>query len=276
MRCKNCGWPNKPGATNCSKCGSPLEEASSPVRNQAPAQGYPGAPSGAKSDSPVGGTVFEGDAFPSAGPARQAPAGAANTPAGHQGNATAPLSAQPGTPTGHQKVCPKCGYPLRPDADKCPNCKFQITTPKPVEDVKRPATGAATAPGMSRRPTVVGNQSGFAEQPRPMRGTVNPYLAGFQPEFTLTPVARDTEIVKPEPQSYTGDSVVLNRDNTDPSNPSITSREQAVITRKGDKWFIVDHSTLKTTFVQASGEIELHPGDQILLGNRLFIFGEKE
>ncbi len=25
MRCKNCGWPNKPEVTTCSKCGSPLE-----------------------------------------------------------------------------------------------------------------------------------------------------------------------------------------------------------------------------------------------------------
>ncbi|MDO4319410.1 MAG: zinc-ribbon domain-containing protein [Bacteroidales bacterium] len=269
MRCKNCGWPNKPGATNCSKCGSPLEEAAAPVRNQTPPP-IPGAAAGA----PVGGTVFEGDAFPGAAPGRQA---AGNGFAeNHPGNVTAPLSG-PATSGARQKVCPKCGYPLRPDADKCPNCKFQVSAPKPAPEVNRPAAGgAATAPGMSRRPTVVGNQTGFAEQPRAMRGTVNPYLAGFQPEFTLTPVARDTEIVKPEPQSYTGDSVVLNRDNTDPANPSITSREQAVITRKGDKWYITDRSSLKTTFVQASGEIELHPGDQILLGNRLFVFGEKE
>lgn len=109
-----------------------------------------------------------------------------------------------------------------------------------------------------------------------MRGTVNPYLSGFQPEFTLTPLARETEVVKPEPQSYTGDSVVLNRDNTEPNNPSITSREQAVITRKGDKWVIQDRSSLGTTFVQATGEIELKPGDRILLGNRIFVFGEKE
>lgn len=268
MRCKNCGWPNKPGATNCSKCGSPLEETSAPVRTPAPAGNPAGAPG-----APVGGTVFEGDAFPGAGAPRNV--GARPEPAGNTaGNPTAPLGTSSEATPGRQKVCPKCGYPLRPDADKCPNCKFQIAAPKPVEDVKRPA--APSAPGLSRRPTVVGNQTGFPEQPRAMRGTVNPYLAGFQPEFTLTPVARDTEVVKPEAHSYTGDSVVLNRDNTDPSNPSITSREQAVITRKGDKWYITDRSTLKTTFVQASGEIELHPGDQILLGNRLFIFGENE
>ena len=32
MRCKNCGWPNKPDATVCSKCGSPLENAQSGER----------------------------------------------------------------------------------------------------------------------------------------------------------------------------------------------------------------------------------------------------
>lgn len=29
MRCKNCGWPNKPDATTCSKCATPLESMES-------------------------------------------------------------------------------------------------------------------------------------------------------------------------------------------------------------------------------------------------------
>lgn len=29
MRCKNCGWPNRPGVSICQKCGSPLDSDSS-------------------------------------------------------------------------------------------------------------------------------------------------------------------------------------------------------------------------------------------------------
>ena len=28
MRCKNCGWPNRPGVTICQKCGTPLDSES--------------------------------------------------------------------------------------------------------------------------------------------------------------------------------------------------------------------------------------------------------
>ena len=65
---------------------------------------------------------------------------------------------------------------------------------------------------------------------------------------------------------------MLNRNNTEVNNPSITSRQQALITRVDGHWFIEDKSEQKTTFVQAAHKIELHDGDLILLGNRLFEF----
>jgi pSer/pThr/pTyr-binding forkhead associated (FHA) protein len=77
-----------------------------------------------------------------------------------------------------------------------------------------------------------------------------------------------------EEQEYEGSEVVLKRDNTDANNPSITSRQQAVITHKDGVWYIEDKSEQKTTFVQASRKVELHDGDLILLGNRLFEFHE--
>ncbi len=55
---------------------------------------------------------------------------------------------------------------------------------------------------------------------------------------------------------------------------SITSRIQAVISRKDDRWFIEDKSEQKTTFVQANIPQPLKDGDIILLGNRLFVFHE--
>lgn len=36
MRCKNCGWPNRPGETTCQKCHAPLEDE----RNYEESNGY--------------------------------------------------------------------------------------------------------------------------------------------------------------------------------------------------------------------------------------------
>ena len=81
MRCKNCGWPNKPEATTCSKCGTALETLESVGH-------YTDSDKGLKQ------TVSEQEVF---------------------GN----RAAQP-------NICPKCSYPLRPGATKCPNCQTDL------------------------------------------------------------------------------------------------------------------------------------------------------
>lgn len=218
MRCKNCGWPNRPEETTCSKCGTPLEPSSSPVAT-------PDATSPNQ-------TVRELDVF---------------------GGASQP------------NICPKCGYPLRPGLQKCPNCNSELQGG--VSNT--PFTPVQSQPRQIRRPTVIGTPN--------IHGTVNVWTEGaigVTPSFILSPVKRNGERKQPDEIELEGDNVVLNRDNTDPGNLSITSRAQAIITRKDDKWFIEDRSEQKTTFVQASTPHELHEGDIILLGNRLFIFHE--
>lgn len=108
------------------------------------------------------------------------------------------------------------------------------------------------------------------------RGTVNPYMMNLEmePTFVLKPLKRMNERHELEEQEYEGSEVLLNRANTEENNPSITSREQAVVTRVDGHWYIEDRSEQKTTFVQAAKKIELHDGDIILLGNRLFEFHE--
>ena len=78
-----------------------------------------------------------------------------------------------------------------------------------------------------------------------------------------------------EPFELEGVEVILTRDNTEPGNPTISSKEQAVITHAEGHWYIEDASDQKTTFVQAAHKMELHDGDIILLGNRLFKFTEQ-
>lgn len=218
MRCKNCGWPNRPDEVTCSKCGASLEAVSTP--------------STPNINSSSNQTVREGDVF---------------------GGVSQP------------NICNKCGYPLRPGLSKCPNCNTDLFTPKKPQEQEPQSFQSRSV----RRPTVVGSPS--------IHGTVNVWTEGglgLTPSFILSPIKRNGERKQPDEIEFEGENVILNRDNSDPGNMSITSRTQAVITRKDDKWFIEDKSEQKTTFIQASTPQELHEGDVILLGNRLFIFHE--
>lgn len=51
------------------------------------------------------------------------------------------------------------------------------------------------------------------------------------------------------PLVFSGEEIILNRDNTDEGNMTITSKEQAVLTYENKKWYLQDRSEQKTTFV---------------------------
>ena len=90
--------------------------------------------------------------------------------------------------------------------------------------------------------------------------------------FVLTPLSGKDRMPESDPMQFAGNEVILNRDNTDPENTTITSKTQAVITFDNGKWSIFDESELRSTFVQASRKVELQDGDIILLGNQLYRF----
>lgn len=246
MRCKNCGWPNKPGESNCIKCHTPLVSDNDDVvieQNQ---------PNYTPSDNrPLNKTVMEEDIFG----------------AGNAGG----YNKRQDNSSSEGKQCPKCGYILRAGTEKCPNCNYAINKPTEPEESYEPSRHSGDEKE-NRRPTRMtggDNRNGF-------KGTVNPYMMNMEmePTFILKPLKKVNERHDFEEQEYEGSEVVLKRDNTDANNPSITSRQQAVITHKDGVWYIEDKSEQKTTFVQASRKVELHDGDLILLGNRLFEFHE--
>ena len=250
MRCRNCGWPNKPSETKCVKCGSPLSSNDDDI--------YPINDSSVSQPSKsLNKTVLEEEIF-----------GGVKNSSSQKPN----LSQTRIEEDKALEQCPKCGYPLRSGVDKCPNCKFQIGAPQPSnpvvsnnsrdEDVQRG--------NVVRHPTRM--ESG--QQVNNFRGTINPYMINLEiePTFVLKPIKRVQERQVFNDQEYEGKQVVLNRNNTEPKNASITSRQQAVVTNVDGHWYIEDKSEQKTTFVQASQPIELHDGDIILLGNRLFEF----
>lgn len=96
------------------------------------------------------------------------------------------------------------------------------------------------------------------------------------PHFTLEPLKRDDEMMFDlEKCRFETAQVVLNRQNTDPENSSITSRQQAIMSFEDGKWYIEDRSSFKTTFIRVTKKTELQEGDIIVLGNRAFKFSKK-
>ena len=148
-------------------------------------------------------------------------------------------------------VCPQCGFPIREGSTSCPNCGKVFSKPGAPFIAPAPMAGVASKYG----------------------ATVNPWsnpTAGKT--FRLQPVAWDNEQGDLPAMTYTGDIVGLNRENTDPSNNTITSKTQAEITSENGKWFIEDKSAQQSTFVHAGRKVELVDGDVIILGNRRFVF----
>lgn len=142
--------------------------------------------------------------------------------------------------------CPKCGYPL--EKGTCPACGYTCSNDSHEEIAHDTIL-------MDSRKTVRPHRKGDRE------GT-----------FTLTPISEDTGMPEGEAIKFEGNKVILNRENTDPKNKTITSSSQATISFEDGKWSIVDNSEYKTTFVQASNNIVIGKGTLVLLGNQLYRF----
>ena len=134
-------------------------------------------------------------------------------------------------------ICPECGYKL--ENGECPSCGF----PKDLRKTRRP---------LRKKSEDIEEKSNRS--------------------FKLIPISEETGKPEGEELLFEEENVILNRDNTDSNNPTITSDQQANIVFEDGVWGIEDKSNLRTTFVQASSRIELHDGDLILLGNQLYRF----
>ncbi|MDE6648970.1 MAG: zinc ribbon domain-containing protein [Muribaculaceae bacterium] len=197
MRCKNCGWENPDGLTKCEKCNGSLNEASS-VHN-------PTTPVSDRMRS----TVSEGVIF------------------NDQISRVVP------------KTCPQCGYPVSDTSTSCPNCNFELqAAPTAKQSQKCKACGSDIAPDAKFCSSCGAPVNKESAQPRKIQrsnmGTVmgGPIVgpASVNTFCTLKPIAWQGEDVNYNPITYSGDTIILNRANTDANNHSITSREQAVLT----------------------------------------------
>lgn len=145
------------------------------------------------------------------------------------------------------RKCPDCGYLYNPDMGECPNC------------------------GGARQNACAGPVQ--KDSHTSLTGTVNPWSKPQNRKMcSLTPVAWEDEAETPDQNRYSGSMIVLNRDNTDPGNNTITSKEQALLTFEDGAWYLEDKSSQQTTYLHVSRKMKLEDGDIVILGNRRFIF----
>lgn len=141
--------------------------------------------------------------------------------------------------------CPKCHYPIVGGFTSCPSCGTPIS--KNDNEIHR----------LTIRKPIKNVVDAFTEQ---------------KPICSLTIVPEEHENLTVEPIKHEGNSIILNRANTEPSNRTITSKEQAEITFEDGHWFLKNCSELNTTYLQVSRKIEIFPNDIIVLGDRRFKF----
>ena len=233
MRCQFCGWDNPEGKTSCEKCNKPLNTNTGNTYNV-----NTGNDSHSRPTSRQANVVSVGEFNPKK-TVRESQIGMQET-------------VQEKTNT-----CPQCGYELENGA--CPMCGYYANQSKTEQKHEHKDESAPNA-----------NMEFSAED---ARKTTRPKRKGEKEKsFTLTPISEDTGLLEGNEIKYDGNNIVLNRDNTDPRNKTITSHGQASIHFANDKWTITDKSELKTTFVQAEDAIELKDGSIILLGNQLYRF----
>lgn len=301
MRCNSCGWDNDPSMRTCVKCGQPIQGGmaggdgnySSSAYQDVNVPNYSGAHSDhAPRPTVVGIDMQERAPRPTVvspvnmgehAPRRTVVSG------GGMGYDTMPLP-QPGSQG--SRPCPQCGYLVLDDFTSCPSCgaaignPSQAYTPKPaqtkpvqpkaVEDllgdetVKCDHCGNEVSIKYSFCPKC-GKRIHLKTMPSRRHKPTPPPT----PVCQLTIIPEEEEQLEPTPKDYSGESVILNRENTEPDNRTITSKEQAELTYKDGKWFLMNHSELHSTYIEVNRPMELQAGDTIVLGDRRFRFEPK-
>lgn len=288
MRCNNCGWDNNPGTTNCIKCGHSLQVengyASQSYTTPAPQPAYGG-------ESTPRPTVLNATGMQEPAP-RPTVIGASSIqePIPRPTRIANPVTPSSSSlqPQGSRK-CVNCGYPVVGDFTSCPNCGSPMA---PVARISSPTQTsfrkAVNESGLVIEEQVKCQKCGtevsidFTFCPKcgerihmPTVRAIRHKAEPSKPKCTLELILEEDEVTKPRTNEYEGASIILNRDNTEPDNRTITSKEQAELTCEDGKWYVLNKSELGSTYLECNRKIEIQPGDVIVMGDRRFKFEPK-
>ena len=140
-------------------------------------------------------------------------------------------------------ICSQCNKEVPAEYSFCPHCGTKIIL-KTIPSIRR-----QKAPSSVKEP----------EMP-------------IEKKCRLVIIPEEDEQLEPISNLYEGTNIVLNRENTESDNRTITSKEQAVLDFENGKWFIENRSELHSTLIVVGRKMELNSGDVVMLGNRRFKF----
>ena len=172
-----------------------------------------------------------------------------------------------------QPVCPQCGYILTDNYSSCPSCGAMLSSGAHSPAYEEPASPKSTAKEKVICPKCHSEvSSNFAFCPMCGERLIQeqPEVKGPQCSLTIIPDEDEDDVAMTN--NYVGEKIVLNRDNTEPTNRTITSKEQAVLICEDGKWYIENRSEQCSTYLEANRRLEIFPGDIVMLGDRRFKF----
>ena len=139
------------------------------------------------------------------------------------------------------------------------------------QEYERIASGRSNPKGSHNREIRKVNAGGVV----PVSGTIDPYrqVKGHSCSLKILPRENETKDITIQ---LDGDQVILNRDNLEPGNNTITGKQQAMLEFKDGEWYITNKSAQETTFLLIKGSLKLQDGDIIVMGDRKFCFSAGE
>ena len=266
----NCGWDNLSDTTVCLKCGQLLSISTGYANNQndfVSREGY-----GEATPKP---TVLN------ANPNREKCRKTVVFPTLNEPDTHSAIT-QPAT------ECPNCSYPIVGEFTSCPCCGTPLERADKSADDKHKKIKEKTSflPEDKMACQECGKEIDITcsfcphcgirvHRPtirRQIKNIAETEPEDITPHCSLTIIPEENENIPSEKMEYEGKSIILNRENTEVSNRTITSKEQAEIVFEDGHWYLLDRSELRTTFIQANRKIEIIPDDIIVLGDRRFKF----
>lgn len=209
-----------------------------------------------------------------------------------------------------QLECPKCGYPVAANFSNCPNCGADFMVENESSSVQ-PIVMEKQEENKHVNATVGINAKKEGDETFEFCNICDQCHAEVSAEFSFCPhcgtkivlktipvihcrqkkvlpedvtetpiekicyltlIPEDGEQIESVKTTYKGTSIVLNRENTESDNRTITSKEQAILNFENGRWYIENRSELDSTLIVVGRKLELNSSDIIMLGNRRFKF----
>jgi hypothetical protein len=181
--------------------------------------------------------------------------------------------------------CKKCGYQNQNNAQRCLKCNTLLVAEEEVAPKESRSSGGAHTQRdvhLGRSPwDDADTKEVEVPNPEPVLTPVDDQgktryvsIASRAKGCSLTAISPDrSREVKTIPVK--GEEISLSRELLDASNTSLSRSGHAKLTYREGSWWLENLSGLKTTYVQVNRPVKLVDGDEIMMGDSLFVFREE-